>query len=205
MVANSTHRVVYAKQLKQDEAPPYLDISYIDGEDWLVSTNKKFSLNSFSWLFETIDLLKLTNHNCWLVLLHFFFWGSRVVVYGLHNFLSHQPCNICWVWLANSRKNCSLRLSSILVWFFHDILNQIRYIVVRWSISFHCFHRPNSNFFFHLSYLLTFFFLASNKASFGMHTKVKRFLQQVDICQCHKTDCMNLLDYSNHFQSPLVF
>ncbi|XP_073135974.1 probable pectinesterase 15 isoform X2 [Henckelia pumila] len=41
--ANSAHRVAYAKQLKQDEAAPYLDISYIDGEDWLVSSTKNSS------------------------------------------------------------------------------------------------------------------------------------------------------------------
>ncbi|XP_073062837.1 probable pectinesterase 15 [Primulina eburnea] len=48
MGANSAHRVAYAKQLKQDEVAPYLHISYIDGEDWLVSTTKKFSSNSYS-------------------------------------------------------------------------------------------------------------------------------------------------------------
>ncbi|KAL6503081.1 putative pectinesterase 15 [Orobanche hederae] len=34
--ANSTYRVAYGKQLRQSEAAPYLDISFIDGEEWLL-------------------------------------------------------------------------------------------------------------------------------------------------------------------------
>ncbi|CAN1307969.1 Probable pectinesterase 15 [Linum perenne] len=33
--ANSSSRVSYARQLTQDEASPYMDISYINGEQWL--------------------------------------------------------------------------------------------------------------------------------------------------------------------------
>ncbi|GAB4833545.1 Probable pectinesterase 15, variant 2 [Ancistrocladus abbreviatus] len=33
--ANYTNRVSYARQLRQDEAAPYLDTSYIDGQQWL--------------------------------------------------------------------------------------------------------------------------------------------------------------------------
>ncbi|KAJ7976877.1 Pectinesterase [Quillaja saponaria] len=35
--ANYTFRVSYAKQLKDFEATPYIDISYIDGQDWLLN------------------------------------------------------------------------------------------------------------------------------------------------------------------------
>ncbi|KAL0426458.1 UNVERIFIED_CONTAM: putative pectinesterase 15 [Sesamum latifolium] len=38
--ANSTYRVAYGKQLKQSEAAHYLDVSFIDGEEWLVSAYK---------------------------------------------------------------------------------------------------------------------------------------------------------------------
>ncbi|XP_051152335.1 probable pectinesterase 15 [Andrographis paniculata] len=34
--ANYTYRVGYAKQLKESEAEPYMNISYIDGEEWLL-------------------------------------------------------------------------------------------------------------------------------------------------------------------------
>lgn len=34
--ANYTYRVSYAKQLKVNEATPFLDISYIDGDNWLI-------------------------------------------------------------------------------------------------------------------------------------------------------------------------
>ncbi|KAI3447532.1 hypothetical protein Pfo_004197 [Paulownia fortunei] len=38
--ANSTYRVAYGKQLRQSEAAPYLDTSFIDGEEWLVSGSR---------------------------------------------------------------------------------------------------------------------------------------------------------------------
>ncbi|KAL0316180.1 UNVERIFIED_CONTAM: putative pectinesterase 15 [Sesamum radiatum] len=44
--ANSTYRVAYGKQLKQSEAAHYLDASFIDGEEWLVSA----STNSLDFL-----------------------------------------------------------------------------------------------------------------------------------------------------------
>lgn len=34
--ANDANRVSYSRQLKQYDAAPYLDISYIDGQDWLL-------------------------------------------------------------------------------------------------------------------------------------------------------------------------
>ncbi|KAL6519363.1 putative pectinesterase 15 [Orobanche gracilis] len=37
--ANSTYRVAYGKQLRRSEADPYLDISFIDGEEWLLVNN----------------------------------------------------------------------------------------------------------------------------------------------------------------------
>ncbi|KAL3646817.1 putative pectinesterase 15 [Castilleja foliolosa] len=40
--ANSKDRVEYGKQLRQSEAAPYLDISYIDGEEWLVKESPGF-------------------------------------------------------------------------------------------------------------------------------------------------------------------
>ncbi|PIN11138.1 Pectinesterase [Handroanthus impetiginosus] len=43
--ANSSGRVAYGKQLKQYEAAPYLDTSFIDGEDWLLSDHSKYSLH----------------------------------------------------------------------------------------------------------------------------------------------------------------
>ncbi|XP_073275470.1 putative pectinesterase 14 isoform X1 [Primulina huaijiensis] len=42
--ASPNFRVAYAKQLKQCEAAPYLDISYINGEDWLVSPTNKYKI-----------------------------------------------------------------------------------------------------------------------------------------------------------------
>lgn len=33
--ANSTSRVSYAKQLSAEEANPFMDISFIDGKEWL--------------------------------------------------------------------------------------------------------------------------------------------------------------------------
>lgn len=38
--ANYTDRVSYAKQLKQNEATQYMDISFIDGEQWLDPNGK---------------------------------------------------------------------------------------------------------------------------------------------------------------------
>jgi len=35
--ANYESRVSYAKQLRDNEANSYMDISYIDGNDWLLS------------------------------------------------------------------------------------------------------------------------------------------------------------------------
>lgn len=35
--ANSEARVSYGKQMKQSEAANYMDLSYIDGEKWLLS------------------------------------------------------------------------------------------------------------------------------------------------------------------------
>ena len=34
--ANYTYRVSYGKQLTQSVARPYMDVSYIDGEEWLL-------------------------------------------------------------------------------------------------------------------------------------------------------------------------
>lgn len=34
--ANYTYRVSYGRQLNESEAAPFLDISYIDGNDWLL-------------------------------------------------------------------------------------------------------------------------------------------------------------------------
>ena len=33
--ANNTYRVPYAKQLSVEEATPFMDISFIDGHEWL--------------------------------------------------------------------------------------------------------------------------------------------------------------------------
>ncbi|KAA8518668.1 hypothetical protein F0562_016142 [Nyssa sinensis] len=33
--ANNTYRVSYGKQLNLSEAAPYVDVSFIDGNDWL--------------------------------------------------------------------------------------------------------------------------------------------------------------------------
>uniref|UniRef100_F6HKE8 pectinesterase n=1 Tax=Vitis vinifera TaxID=29760 RepID=F6HKE8_VITVI len=38
--SNNTYRVSYAKQLMQSEAAPYLDVSYIDGNEWLLPLPK---------------------------------------------------------------------------------------------------------------------------------------------------------------------
>ncbi|XP_022846240.1 probable pectinesterase 15 [Olea europaea var. sylvestris] len=38
--ANYTYRVAYGKQLKQTEAAPYMDISFVDGQQWLISRRK---------------------------------------------------------------------------------------------------------------------------------------------------------------------
>ncbi|XP_057535174.1 probable pectinesterase 15 [Amaranthus tricolor] len=43
--ASDSNRVNYSRQLKQDEAAPFMDISYIDGDDWLLP-NPSLSLNS---------------------------------------------------------------------------------------------------------------------------------------------------------------
>ncbi|XP_059669782.1 probable pectinesterase 15 [Cornus florida] len=43
--ANYAYRVSYGKQLKQSEAAPYMDVGYIDGNDWLPSQPNDF-LNS---------------------------------------------------------------------------------------------------------------------------------------------------------------
>ncbi|KAL3825837.1 hypothetical protein ACJIZ3_021866 [Penstemon smallii] len=42
--ANATNRVAYGKQMKQSDVAPYLDISFIDGQDWLLSA-PKYSLH----------------------------------------------------------------------------------------------------------------------------------------------------------------
>ena len=42
--ANYTSRVSYAKQLMDDEAIYYMNISYIDGNDWLVNYSLKSKL-----------------------------------------------------------------------------------------------------------------------------------------------------------------
>lgn len=34
--ANYTYRASYAKQLGQSEAAPYMNITYIDGDEWLL-------------------------------------------------------------------------------------------------------------------------------------------------------------------------
>lgn len=34
--ANYTHRTSYARQLNESEAAPFLDISYVDGNQWLL-------------------------------------------------------------------------------------------------------------------------------------------------------------------------
>lgn len=34
--ANYTYRASYAKQLEQSEAAPYMDIGYINGDEWLL-------------------------------------------------------------------------------------------------------------------------------------------------------------------------
>ncbi|KAL2487309.1 putative pectinesterase 15 [Abeliophyllum distichum] len=41
--ANYTYRVAYGKQLKQSEAASYMDISFVDGQQWLLSRRKNSS------------------------------------------------------------------------------------------------------------------------------------------------------------------
>lgn len=36
--ANNTSRVSFAKQLNESEAAPFMDVSYIDGNEWLLYT-----------------------------------------------------------------------------------------------------------------------------------------------------------------------
>ncbi|CAA0829708.1 Probable pectinesterase 15 [Striga hermonthica] len=43
--ANSTNRAAYAKQLRQCEAAPYIDISFVDGKEWLILNSKTNSLD----------------------------------------------------------------------------------------------------------------------------------------------------------------
>ncbi|KAG8374193.1 hypothetical protein BUALT_Bualt11G0105600 [Buddleja alternifolia] len=59
--ANSTYRVSYGQQLKQSEAAPYLDVSFIDGEDWLIFASKN-SLDILRTPREQIQF-KFTNLN----------------------------------------------------------------------------------------------------------------------------------------------
>lgn len=47
--ANYTYRVAYAKQLKDSEAAPYLDTSYIDGEEWLLSGESRPFIHAYRW------------------------------------------------------------------------------------------------------------------------------------------------------------
>ncbi|XP_041027655.1 probable pectinesterase 15 [Juglans microcarpa x Juglans regia] len=42
--ANYTYRASYGKQLDQSEAAPYMDISYINGDEWLLIYHQKISL-----------------------------------------------------------------------------------------------------------------------------------------------------------------
>lgn len=43
--ADSTGRVAYGKQLRKSEAAQFLDISFIDGEEWLLSGGSRNSLH----------------------------------------------------------------------------------------------------------------------------------------------------------------
>lgn len=47
--ADSAHRVTYGRQLKLSEAAPYMDISYIDGQQWLLP-ELNCSLDSYRYL-----------------------------------------------------------------------------------------------------------------------------------------------------------
>ncbi|KAL7133505.1 hypothetical protein ABFS83_12G145300 [Erythranthe nasuta] len=51
--ANSTNRVGYGKQLRESEAAPYLDVSFIDGEEWLLDNH-----NSLHFLDIQTDFVK---------------------------------------------------------------------------------------------------------------------------------------------------
>lgn len=61
--ANYNNRVNYSRQLKQDEAAPYMDISYIDGDDWLLP-NPSLSLNSIEINKQNKNSLELLKWMC---------------------------------------------------------------------------------------------------------------------------------------------
>jgi hypothetical protein len=59
--ANNTSRVSFAKQLNESEAAPFMDVSYIDGNEWLLYT-PLFNLHEDDYIHN--DQIHILNSMC---------------------------------------------------------------------------------------------------------------------------------------------